>query len=273
MYLVAEIERQFGLTFSVDVLFEAPTLEQLAAKISTGGVSTGAYVTLVNEGTKPPLFCVSGTGGHVFRLRPFAVHLETDQPVYGLHFPGIDSHEQPCESVEDVAIDMIEKIRSKQPYGPYYLAGYSYGGLVCYEIAQRLTKAGESIGLLVLLDTSPHLPIVADYNEKLLAMIKAEQEEEVFVFAHLRKILEANENAERRYSPPLDICGKVALFRTDQSHTVHNSPTLGWDRLVPSGLAVYPIEGTHDTMLEDPYVKGLSEKLRMALSKELKCVI
>ena len=232
----------------------------------------GAYVTLVKEGKNPPLFCVSGTGGHVFRLRPFAVHLKTDQPVYGLHFPGIDGHEQPCETVEDVAIAMIEKIRAKQPHGPYYLAGYSYGGQICYEMAQRLTATGEHVGLLILLDTFAHPPITADYNKKLLAMIKAEEEEEVFAFDHLRKILEANQQAEKIYSPPVDSCGKVALFRTDQSHAVQNSPTLGWDAFVPSGVTIYPVEGTHDTMVEDPYAKGLAEKVRMALLKELNCV-
>jgi len=272
LYLVAEIERQFGLTFSLDVLIESPVLEQLAAQVATGGVSTGAYVTLVKEGKNPPLFCVSGTGGHVFRLRPFAVHLQTDQPVYGLHFPGIDGHEEPCETVEDVAIAMLEKIRAKQPQGPYYLAGYSYGGQICYEMAQRLTAAGEHVGLLILLDTFAHPPITADYNEKLLAMIKAEEEEEVFVFDHLRKILEANQHAEKIYSPPVDICGKVALFRTDQSHAVQNSPTLDWAPLVPSGVTIYPVQGTHDTMVEDPYAKGLAEKVRMALLKELKGV-
>lgn len=42
-----------------------------------------------------------------------------------------------------------------QPEGPYYLGGYSMGGLIACEMARRLRAAGETVGLLALLDTYP----------------------------------------------------------------------------------------------------------------------
>ncbi|MFP2903427.1 thioesterase domain-containing protein, partial [Corallococcus sp. 4LFB] len=43
-----------------------------------------------------------------------------------------------------------------QPHGPYQLGGWSLGGLVAYEMAQRLREAGEAVHLLALIDT--HVP-------------------------------------------------------------------------------------------------------------------
>ena len=42
-----------------------------------------------------------------------------------------------------------------QPNGPYYLHGFSYGGMLTYEIAMRLREAGERIAMFVLLDPPP----------------------------------------------------------------------------------------------------------------------
>ena len=47
----------------------------------------------------------------------------------------------------------IEEIRSVQPNGPYFLGGFSGGGLTAYEIAQQLKASGDEVGCLVLLDT------------------------------------------------------------------------------------------------------------------------
>jgi acetoacetyl-CoA synthetase len=56
--------------------------------------------------------------------------------------------------VEELARSYIESIRTIQPHGPYHLAGYSFGGILAYEIAQQMRQAGEEIGLLFLLDPS-----------------------------------------------------------------------------------------------------------------------
>ena len=58
----------------------------------------------------------------------------------------------------------VEQMRAVQPSGPYALVGYSFGGLVAFEIAQQLIAAGEKIELLCLLDTyvdERYLPLPA----------------------------------------------------------------------------------------------------------------
>src|SRR5438093_381914 len=81
--LFIQIEKSFGRSLPLATIFKAPTVEQLAAMICAGPVSaaSGCLVVLQGEGTKPPLFCVSGIRGHVFRVRHLVRYLANDQPL------------------------------------------------------------------------------------------------------------------------------------------------------------------------------------------------
>lgn len=52
----------------------------------------------------------------------------------------------------------IEALRRVQPSGPYFLGGWSFGGLVAFEMAQQLQKAGDEVALLAMLDTVAPVP-------------------------------------------------------------------------------------------------------------------
>jgi acetoacetyl-CoA synthetase len=53
-----------------------------------------------------------------------------------------------------MAADYLREIKKRQPNGPYYLCGYSSGGLAAFEIARRLSESGEEVGLVGLFDTT-----------------------------------------------------------------------------------------------------------------------
>ena len=53
-----------------------------------------------------------------------------------------------------MAAHYLDEIRAFQPQGPYLIAGFCFGGLVAYEMAQQLVAAGEEVGFLALLDTN-----------------------------------------------------------------------------------------------------------------------
>jgi acetoacetyl-CoA synthetase len=57
--------------------------------------------------------------------------------------------------VEEMAASYLGELRTVQVNGPYYLAGYSFGSLVAYEMEQQLTNAREVVALLALLDPHP----------------------------------------------------------------------------------------------------------------------
>jgi acetoacetyl-CoA synthetase len=52
-----------------------------------------------------------------------------------------------------MAADYLREIKARQPNGPYCLCGYSFGGLVAFEIARRLSESGNEVGFVGLFDT------------------------------------------------------------------------------------------------------------------------
>jgi thioesterase domain-containing protein len=99
------------------------------------------------QGSKPPIFSYGGST----RL---ASHLGTDQPIYWFDFHGMNGLPMPA-TIEEMAAEYIAEIRLIQPRGPYFLLGYSMGGLVMFEAAHQLLRLKEGVALLVLIDPSP----------------------------------------------------------------------------------------------------------------------
>ena len=44
-------------------------------------------------------------------------------------------------------------MRALQPEGPYLLGGWSFGGMLAYEMARQLRASGQEVGMLAILDT------------------------------------------------------------------------------------------------------------------------
>jgi thioesterase domain-containing protein len=102
-------------------------------------------------GNHPPLFCIHG------EPLKFAMHLKADRPVYGLCYAyyGYRSKELPS-TIDDYVQLYLEELRAIQPKGPYYICGYSAGGLIAYAMAKKLLAAGEEIGDLTLVEPTFH---------------------------------------------------------------------------------------------------------------------
>jgi pimeloyl-ACP methyl ester carboxylesterase len=103
----------------------------------------------------PPILIAHGLSG-VVQFSELALHIRTRHPIYGIQARGIDGLHEPLNSVPEMADYYLQELNSIQPRGPYLLIGYSFGGLVAHQMAQRLSARGEHIALLALLDTFPH---------------------------------------------------------------------------------------------------------------------
>jgi len=110
-------------------------------------------VPIQTSGSKPPLFFMHPSGGGVLCYRDLARHLGLDQPLYGLQDPVLDGGDQPYDSLQHMAADYLKAVRSVQEQGPYLIGGYSFGGLVAFEMAQQLRSEGQEIAALLILDS------------------------------------------------------------------------------------------------------------------------
>jgi acyl carrier protein len=153
--LFAQIEQIFSKKLPLATFFQAPTVEQLACILRDEEWSAPwqSLVAIQPKGSKPPFFCMHPRQGNVFCYYKMVHYLGEDQPFYGLQARGLDGKQTPYTRIEDMAADYIEEIQTIQPFGAYFLGGYSFGGLVAYEMARQLHAQGQKVAMLTLFDT------------------------------------------------------------------------------------------------------------------------
>src|SRR4051794_34095872 len=100
-----------------------------------------------------PLFLFSGGDGNSQGLSALACRLRNLRAVIGVDFCRRDNHGQLPPTIELMADRSCNAIRMLQPRGPYFIVGYSVGGLVAIEVARLFRQSGEEIALLGLIDT------------------------------------------------------------------------------------------------------------------------
>lgn len=154
--LFARLEKHLGRKIPLATIFQAPTIEQLAAIVRKKDWQPdwSSLVAIQPGGSRPPLFLVHGAEGNVLLYRELAHYLGPDQPVYGLQSRGLDGSMELSSSIEDMAAQYVKEIRELQPEGPYYLGGYCMGGGVALEMAQQLQAQGQEVALLAMLETN-----------------------------------------------------------------------------------------------------------------------
>jgi amino acid adenylation domain-containing protein len=156
-----EVENRLGVHVPPHVFLGAPTVSALAAWLETqreaGLLSVAdpfpALVPLKPSGARMPFYFVSPAGGVVFPYFELIVRLPAEQPAYGLQDPSLNPERPILPTLEALVDHHLAILREHNPNGPYLLGGWSFGGLVAYEMAQRLAREGANVPLLVLWDT------------------------------------------------------------------------------------------------------------------------
>jgi thioesterase domain-containing protein len=55
--------------------------------------------------------------------------------------------------MDQLVTDYLAALKKRQPTGPYYLAGWSAGGVAAFALAEQLRKNGDEVAFLALIDT------------------------------------------------------------------------------------------------------------------------
>jgi len=157
--LAARVRTELGRELPLAALLRAPTVAHLAGVLEGERAAVHPpLIPLQPHGGRPPLFLAPPGGGHVVCYHPLAGLLGGDQPVYGLQARGIDDGELPLETVEEVAAYFASAVRELHPDGPYLLGGWSFGGLVAWEMGRQMRAAGDDVALVAMLDTGVPTP-------------------------------------------------------------------------------------------------------------------
>lgn len=164
--LIARIEQELGKRLPMAALFEGATIERLSQLLrddtGSAGADSSIVATIQPNGTRPPLFCVHAAGGTVFCYADLAKHLGQDQPVYGIQAP--PASDTAVQTLETMASEYVRALRGFQPKGPYFIGGWSMGGVIAFEIARQLVQQGEKVAMLFLVDAQAPTGESAEYN-------------------------------------------------------------------------------------------------------------
>ncbi len=284
--LMHRIEQQLGQRLPLAALLQAPTIEQLARVMNRSEQDAwSSLVPLQAEGSHAPFFCVHGVGGNVLGFRDLVRHLGNDQPFYALQPQGLDGKRECLKSVPEMAALYLQEIRKVQPQGPYRIGGYSFGGLVAYEMAQMIEAQGEQVALLALFDSYPMKGTGGSQIKNLMGVPLKQRltfliKKGTFVVMTLRKRIELRmlprtlRNVRQACSKAADqydvqpYGGRVTLFRVrEKSVDSLNDPYAVWWQMAAQGVDLREINGDHLSLLKEPQVRFLAEELADALAQ------
>jgi amino acid adenylation domain-containing protein len=153
--LINRIEQKLDKRLPLTSLFQNGTIAGLAQLLAqeTTQPASSLLIAIQSQGHKTPFFAVHPIGGNVLCYADLARNLGTKQPFYGLQSLGLNEVEKTVASIEEMAMIYIEAIQTVQASGPYYLGGWSMGGVIAFEIAQQLLTQGQEVALLALIDS------------------------------------------------------------------------------------------------------------------------
>jgi amino acid adenylation domain-containing protein len=328
--LMGRIARDLGHPLPIATLFERKTIASLAHLLRGGALPSDphrheaeaipttstrsegapadrrratALVTVQSEGHEPPAVWVHPIGGDVLCYAKLARAMGRERPFLALRAPGIDGDAPPCASVEAIAARHLDVLRAAGQASPRVLAGWSFGGLVAYEMARQLEARGEPIETLLLLDSRAQgreadaevaagseiaalsfflADIAATRSSDAPPELVGETPEAILAHAHALEIVpadvdlamlrtplsvfRANLVAEARYrGGPLAQPARIVLLEARASRAA--SLAAGWRALAAQPIDAVSIAGNHFTALSSPLVEETAAIIRRKLSR------
>jgi amino acid adenylation domain-containing protein len=154
LMIIVDIEEQFDRRYPLTILIHHPTINLLTRFIdSSTSSSHSSLIALKKDGAKIPLYILHGIGLNLFNFNGMLSHMDPEQPVYGLRAAGLDGDQTPLKSIETLAAHYNQQIFSHDPIGPYAIAGYSFGGIIAFEMVKQLKDSGKKVEMLAMIDT------------------------------------------------------------------------------------------------------------------------
>lgn len=302
--LFSRIDRELDVRLPISLLFDAPTVQDLA-RVIRKGVSPSVIVPIRPYGRSAPIFLVQS-----YLLYGAMLDIvEPDRPIYGVREMG---DEREAMSRYDRAKKFAQEIVKVYPHGPIYLAGWCAAGTLTVEIARQLREDGHQVGLVALFDaerpgfTLPKglAPWISRMGKKAVFHMRRLQsiprrEKVTYIYealgrnwdwavesyytANYRSMLwlqrrfgfllsEAAFNAV--YASVSDVTdvsvrpypGKLNLYRAaDVPDFADQDSTLGWSEVAQGGVDVDFVPGDHVSMFKKPFNVSLAERLQREL--------
>lgn len=302
--LFSHIDRELHVRLPISLLFDAPTVRDLA-RVIRKETSPSILVPIRPHGKSAPIFIVQS----YLLYNAMLEIVEPDRPIFGLRELG----DEPM-SMEDRARKFADEIRSIHANGPLYLAGWCAAGPLTVEIARQLRESGRQVGLVALFDAErPGFTLPKGFGPRTSRLWR----KTVFHLGRIKriprkeKIAYINEALARNWDWAIESYytanyrtmmwlkkqfglslseaafnnvyasrsalgdqsvrpypGKLNLFRAaDVPNFAEMDATLGWSQIALGGVEVNFVPGDHVSMFKAPYVRSLAQRIQQELQE------
>ena len=157
--MIVMVEQRLGVTVPMGELVHARTLADLSEVVARiqrdAPTTTVSCVQAGDESLRPRLWFVHDLQGSAYRIRHLAQHLGPDQPVWSFESPLLAGEPNDFPSLDTFVANYLTDLVAAQPEGPYWLAGYSFGGICAYEMARQLHADGREVAFVGVVDVGP----------------------------------------------------------------------------------------------------------------------
>ncbi|MCK4260520.1 MAG: amino acid adenylation domain-containing protein, partial [Halanaerobiales bacterium] len=157
--LIKEINRKLNKVLALTEIFNDPTIKGLSKALLDSSDRVSSFddnnLMLLRSGSnqKKNIFFVHDGSGETGSYVELTDQLKFDGSVYGIEFDGLSQYGPENISIDKMCKNYINKIKTVQKNGPYYIAGWSLGGTLAFELARQLETIGDEVPLLLMIDT------------------------------------------------------------------------------------------------------------------------
>lgn len=304
--MATRITDQTGARLPATSLLRLATVAGMASAIDewrasqTHAAQPSAVVEL-QPGDGTPVYLIHPAGGEILCFRELASTLH-GYAVNALPAPADRAAEE--TSIERIASRYLEVV-SMHARTPFVLGGWSFGGVVAYEMSRQLGDQRRLRAPLLLIDTPAPLPraalpdeaiwqwfvrdlagswcdgaaLTADSVDELVAELRkhrdvAERDIEAQI-VHTYATFQLNLKALANYTARPHAISMVQ-FRARQStvpelqnHPASGDATWGWRSLATVPVEVVEIPGDHHSIMTRPNVQTLGDSIREVLESRL----
>lgn len=157
--MMSRVAAEFGQRIPLSDLFQTPTIEALALRLTRPLVNeekrSGIVTTIRSHGDRPPVFFFAPFGLHGVYLNIIGQKLGEQYPFYVTHPMDVVNQLPDVTSVDLLADRIADAIQQVRPAGPYVLSGYSAGVRLALPVAIELEARGQRTTLLSLDMSAP----------------------------------------------------------------------------------------------------------------------
>lgn len=220
-----------------------------------------SHLVRVREGESLlPVVCVHGDEAN--KLLP--EHLDPDRPFYAFIHQGFGGTRVRLNRLESIARRFLKELSDAMIRPPFVLCGYSFGGLVAFEMAQQINRQSpDAVPLVALIDSySPDLHVQAMKSDQQFyvrvknGIIKAALMPYLAADArmpgklHHYHIISTYDKAVKAYAPK-PFPGRLMVLKAQDAW---GPDDLGWGSLASGELEVIQVPADHFNIIKEPQI-------------------